>query len=76
MLNFNESKCLIAYFSRTGENYFNGKITNLSVGNTEIAAGIIHNIIKSDLFRIDTLQPYPDDYKQTTKLQKKKKLRQ
>ena len=29
---------LIAYFSRAGENYVNGNILNLSVGNTELAA--------------------------------------
>ena len=30
-------KRLIAYFSREGENYVNGSIVNLAVGNTEVA---------------------------------------
>ena len=35
---------LIAYFSRPGENYVNGNIVNLEVGNTEIAAKMIQEI--------------------------------
>jgi len=31
-------KRLIAYFSREGDNYVNGAIENLPVGNTEVAA--------------------------------------
>ena len=31
---------LIAYFSRRGENYVSGKLKELSVGNTEVAAGM------------------------------------
>ena len=31
-------KTLIAYFSRKGDNYVGGKIVNLPVGNTEVAA--------------------------------------
>lgn len=30
---------IIAYFSRRGENYVSGKLKELSVGNTEVAAG-------------------------------------
>ena len=32
---------LIAYFSRRGENYVSGKLKELSVGNTEVAAGML-----------------------------------
>ena len=35
---------LIVYFSRAGENYLNGAIKNLTVGNTEIAAKMISEI--------------------------------
>lgn len=33
--------CLIACFSRKYENYVNGTIRNLKIGNTEIAACMI-----------------------------------
>lgn len=53
---------LIAYFSRAGENYVNGAIKNLSVGNTEIAANMIAEITDSDLFQIVPVHAYSDDY--------------
>ena len=31
-------KVLIAYYSRRGENYVNGSIRNLKLGNTEVVA--------------------------------------
>ncbi|MFA4859348.1 hypothetical protein [Methanoregula sp.] len=31
----NTAKCLIAYFSRPGNNYVGGTIVNLPIGNTE-----------------------------------------
>ena len=31
-------KVLIAYYSRRGENYVNGSIKNLKLGNTEVVA--------------------------------------
>ena len=33
-----KSKILIAYYSRKGQNYLNGSIVTLPVGNTEVAA--------------------------------------
>lgn len=53
---------LIAYFSRAGENYVNGAIKNLAVGNTEIAAKMIAEIADSDLFQIMPVNAYSDDY--------------
>ena len=32
---------LVAFYSRADENYVNGLIKTLDVGNTEVAAGII-----------------------------------
>ena len=61
-----EKRVLIAYFSRPGNNYVNGKIVNLSVGNTEVLANLIIEITKGDIFRIETVNPYPFDYKETT----------
>ena len=43
---------LIAYFSRKHQNYVNGMLKNLEVGNTEIAAGIIQRLTGADLFNI------------------------
>ncbi len=65
------AKILIAYFSRNGNNYFNGGIKNLEVGNTEVVANIIHNLIGGDMFHIETLEKYPEDYDETTEVAKK-----
>lgn len=62
------SKILIAYFSRKGENYLNGKIVNLNIGNTEVVAKKIQELTGGDLFRIETVQLYPADYNTTTKI--------
>lgn len=55
-------KSLIVYYSRKGENYWNGSIKNLSKGNTEIVAKIIADMTGGDLFEIDTVKPYAEDY--------------
>ena len=59
-------KCLIAYFSREGENYVNGSVVNLAVGNTEVAAKEIQKLTGADTFRILAEQDYPADYGKTT----------
>lgn len=56
---------LLAYFSRHGENYFNGGRINLQVGNTEVLAGMIRERIACDVHRIRPVDPYPQDYEQT-----------
>ena len=61
-------RCLIAYFSRRGNNYVSGQIVNLAVGNTEIAAGMIQEITGGDLFHIEAAQAYPEDYTETTEV--------
>ena len=50
-MNGNDAKCLIAYFSRPGNNYVNGQIVNLPVGNTEVAAKMIREMTGGDLFQ-------------------------
>lgn len=67
------SKILIAYFSRGGNNYFNGRITNLSIGNTEIVAQKIQKLTGGDLFEIKTVKQYPEDYYKTTEMAKEEK---
>jgi flavodoxin len=55
-------KNLIVYFSRNGNNYINGSIKNLSIGNTEIAAKMIQEITGGDLFQIKPVKEYNSDY--------------
>lgn len=66
MNDLKNEKCLIAYFSRAGHNYVSGNIVNLPVGNTEVVANMIQEITNGDLFCIDPVNPYPDDYTETT----------
>jgi hypothetical protein len=56
---------LLAYFSRAGENYLNGGRRRLSVGNTEVVAGMISRLIGCDVHRIEAADRYPDDYEPT-----------
>ncbi|MCE5315433.1 MAG: flavodoxin [Armatimonadota bacterium] len=58
---------LIAYFSREGNNYVNGKIVNLPVGNTEVAAKMIKKLTGGALFKIDPVKEYSKDYTACTK---------
>lgn len=55
---------LIAYFSRAGENYFNGKIKAVEVGNTQKAAEMLREITGADLVRIEPVHAYSDDYRE------------
>lgn len=53
---------LIVYYSRKGENYWNGSIKNLSKGNTERVAEFIQNAVGGDLFEVETVKEYAQDY--------------
>lgn len=53
---------MIAYFSRADENYFSGALRTVEVGNTEIAAKLLQEIIGGDLFKIEPIQPYSKSY--------------
>jgi flavodoxin len=64
-------KCLIAYFSRKGNNYVSGKIVHLPVGNTEVAARMIQELTGGDLFHIESVNAYPDDYTESTEVAKR-----
>jgi flavodoxin len=61
-------KILIAYFSRRGKNYMDGKVVTLEVGNTEVLAHKIQQLMGGDLFEIRTLQEYPEEYIDTTRV--------
>jgi flavodoxin len=56
---------LLAYFSRAGENYYNGGRRRLTVGNTQIVAQMISPLISCDMYRIEAADPYSDDYDST-----------
>lgn len=58
------SNKLIAFYSRADENYVNGLIKTLEVGNTEVVAGIIKELTGADLFKIEQVEPYAKDYNQ------------
>lgn len=56
------SKALIAFYSRADENYVNGTLKMLTVGNTEIAAGIMKELTGADIFKIEQAKPYSKGY--------------
>lgn len=55
-------KKLIAFYSRADENYVNGMIKNLTVGNTEVVAGIIKELTEADIFKMQQIQAYSTNY--------------
>lgn len=66
--NVNTSQCLIAFFSRSGNNYVSGTIVDLPVGNTEVIATMIREMTGGDLFFIEAVNAYPADYTETTRV--------
>ena len=70
MMDFRDRNCLVAYFSHAGKNYVSGNIVNLLIGNTHRAAMMVQKITRGDAFRINTVRPYPDDYKETVAIAK------
>lgn len=59
----NESRILIVYFSRAGENYSVGTV---EVGNTAIMAGYIKDELDCDIYEIVPTIAYPNGYDDTT----------
>ena len=66
----NTKKILVAFFSRTGENYAVGRIEQ---GNTHIVAEMIASATGGTLFRIEPATPYPDDYRACTEIAQREK---
>lgn len=64
------AKILIAYFSRKGQNYVNGRIKDLAKGNTEQVAESIQQAAGGDLYPIETVKEYPEDYTRCTEVAK------
>ena len=55
---------LVVYYSRKGENHMPGGIQVLSKGNTEYAAEYIALALGADIFEIDTVKPYAENYRE------------
>ena len=55
-------KSIVIFYSRAGYNYVNGEIKNLKVGNVEVIANKIAKLTNSDLFKIEQVHPYSNDY--------------
>lgn len=63
-------KVLVAFFSRTGENY---SVGNISKGNTHIVAEMIAEATGADIFEIVPQKSYPTTYEQCTEVAEKEK---
>lgn len=59
--NNTDSKVLVVYFSRTGENY---NVGNVEVGNTAMVASYIKEYLKADSFEIIPTNKYSDKYQE------------
>ena len=65
-----ESKTLIIFFSRAGENYAVGKVDK---GNTEMIVDYITQVTKIKSFKIIPETEYPEDYSQTVEIARNEK---
>lgn len=75
-MDFNDKKVLVVYFSRAGKNYFEGRITNLSVGNTEQLAKLIAQKTGGELFKVERAEEYAADYYRCTEQAKQEQNEQ
>ena len=56
-------KTLIAFYSRRGQNYVGGSIRDLAKGNNEVIVEKIKALLPdADVFQIDTVKKYSEDY--------------
>ena len=58
------AKALIVFYSRKGENHMPGGIQILPKGHTAFAAEFIRDAVDGDIFEIDTVKPYAENYRQ------------
>ena len=54
---------LVIFYSRKGENFFPGGIRSIPKGNTAYAAEFVAKAVGADLFEVDTVKPYADNYR-------------
>ena len=60
------ARSLIIYYSRKGQNYWNGSIVDIKKGNTERVAEFIQKAVGADLFEVETVKKYDADYMRCT----------
>ena len=71
---FGDKRVLVVFFSPQGETYTPDGIVMQQEGNTELMARkIISHLGKGDEFRIETVKPYPVDYKECCDVAKAEK---
>ena len=58
------AKNLVVFYSRKGENHMPGGIEVLPKGHTAYAAEFIQAALDADIFEIDTVKPYAENYRQ------------
>ena len=58
------SKSLVVFYSRKGENHMPGGIQVLPKGNTAYAAEHVRDALDADIFEIDTVTPYAENYRE------------
>lgn len=56
------AQTLVVYYSKPGETYTPDGIINLKKGNTQEVAERIQKFAKADIFRVETVKSYPDEY--------------
>ncbi|MGL4697510.1 flavodoxin [Enterococcus larvae] len=63
----------VIYYSRSGENYVNGQLKQLSKGNTMVVAEKIADYLEAELIRLIPKKDYPDDYQEMVELAEQEK---
>ena len=58
------TKNLVVFYSRKGENHMPGGIQVLEKGHTAYAAEFIAKAVDADIFEIDTVKPYAENYRE------------
>ena len=58
------SNALVVFYSRKGENYSPNGIQVLPKGHTHYAAEFIAKAVDADIFEIDTVKPYAENYRE------------
>ena len=56
------AQTLVVYYSKPGETYTPDGVINLKKGNTQEVAERIQKFAKADIFRVETVKNYPDEY--------------
>lgn len=72
-MNLQDKKILISYFSHKGNNYVNGSIVDLPVGNTQVVAEMLAEATGGELFEIQAKNEYPFDYHACTEVAQQEK---